>query len=107
MYYDWKPYVPVAKRRQKAKRLLAKLNSAGQILTPVTAGRRIATTYWGQAWCQNLERYSDYSKRLPRGRTYARNGSIIDLKIVAGKITAQVMGRTLYDIKITIKAVPS
>jgi uncharacterized Zn finger protein len=107
MYYDWKPYVPVAKRRQKAKRMVAKLNSAGHILTPVTASRRITTTFWGQAWCQNLERYSDYSNRLPRGRTYLRNGSVIDLKIVAGKVTAQVMGSSLYDIHVTIKAVPS
>lgn len=107
MYYNWKPYVPVAKRRQKAKRLAAKLNSAGQVLTPVTASRKITTTFWGQAWCQNLERYSDYSNRLPRGRTYLRNGSVIDLRIVAGEVIAQVMGSSLYAIKVTIKSVPS
>jgi len=107
MYYNWKPYVTVAKRREKAKRIAAKLNSAGHSLSPVTAGRRIATTFWGQAWCQNLERYSDYSNRLPRGRTYLRNGSVIDLQIEPGKVTARVMGSSLYDIKLTIKAVPA
>jgi uncharacterized Zn finger protein len=107
MYYDWKPYVPVAKRRANAKRIAAKLNSAGHTLSPITAGRRIATTFWGQAWCQNLERYSDYANRLPRGRTYLRNGSVIDLKIEAGKVMARVMGSSLYDIKLTIKAVPT
>jgi uncharacterized Zn finger protein len=107
MYYDWKPYVPVAKRRQKTKRILAKLNSAGHVLSPVTASRRIASTFWGQGWCQNLEHYSDYANRLPRGRTYLRNGSVIDLKIVAGEVIAQVMGSSLYAIKVTIKAVPS
>jgi uncharacterized Zn finger protein len=107
MYYDWKPYVPVAKRRENAKRIAAKLSSAGHTLSPVTAGRRIATTFWGQAWCQNLERYSDYANRLPRGRTYLRNGSVIDLKIETGKVIARVMGSSLYDIKLTIKAVPA
>jgi len=107
MYYDWKPYVPVAKRRERAKRIAAKLNSAGHTLSPVTAGRRIATTFWGQAWCQNLERYSNYANRLPRGRTYLRNGSVIDLRIEAGKVIARVMGSSLYDIKLTIKAVPA
>ena len=107
MVYDWKPYVPVAQRRQEAKRIVAKLKSAGHVLTPVIANRRIATTFWGKAWCQNLERYSDYASRLPRGRTYLRNGSVIDLKIVAGEVIAQVMGSSLYDIKVTIKAVPS
>jgi uncharacterized Zn finger protein len=108
MDYSWKPYVPVAKRRQKAARLAAKLNSAGHALAPVPAKRgRIATSYWGLAWCQNLERYSDYSNRLPRGRTYLRNGSVIDLKISAGEVVAQVMGPDLYGIKITIAAVPS
>jgi uncharacterized Zn finger protein len=107
MYYTWKPYVPVAKRREKAKRIAAQLNTAGHSLSPITAGRRIATTFWGQAWCQNLERYSDYANRLPRGRTYLRNGSVIDLRIEAGQVIARVMGSSLYDIKLTIKAVPT
>jgi uncharacterized Zn finger protein len=107
MYYNWKPYVPVAKRRENAKRIAARLNSAGHSLSPVTAGRRIATTFWGKAWCQNLERYSDYVNRLPRGRTYLRNGSVINLRIETGRVIARVMGSSLYDITLTIKAVPA
>lgn len=106
MDYNWKPYVPVAKRREDAKRLAAKLISAGHTLSPITAGRRIATTFWGQAWCQNLERYSDFANRLSRGRTYLRNGFVIDLRIEPGSVIARVMGSSLYDIKLTIKAVP-
>ena len=106
MNFMWKPYVPVAKRRQEAERLVAKLNKAGHVVSPVVAKRgRIATTFWGQAWCQNLERYSDYASRLPRGRSYLRNGSVIDLKIAAGEVVAQVMGSSLYGVKITIGAV--
>jgi uncharacterized Zn finger protein len=54
---------------------------------------------------ENLERYSDYANRLPRGRTYLRNGSVIDLKIGAGEATAQVMGSSLYRIKVQISPV--
>lgn len=108
MYFRWKPYVPVAKRRQRAERAVAKLKSSGHALAPVTAGRgAIAKTFWGKAWCQNLERYSDYSNRLPRGRTYLRNGSVVDLKIAAGEAVAQVMGSSLYRIKVKIAKVPA
>ena len=104
--FDWKPYVPAAKRRQRAARAAALSKAAGKTLTPVTAGRgQIAKTFWGKAWCQNLERYSDYSNRLPRGRTYLRNGSIIHLEIVAGEVQAQVMGSDLYHIKVKISEV--
>jgi uncharacterized Zn finger protein len=107
MDFSWKPYVPVAKRRERAARLVARLALEGEILSPVTAARgSIATTYWGKAWCQNLERYSDYASRLPRGRTYLRNGSVIDLKIEAGEVVAQVMGSSLYRIAVRISAVP-
>jgi hypothetical protein len=98
----------VAKRRQKAARAVAKLRNSGASLSPVTAGRgAIARTFWGKAWCQNLERYSDYSNRLPRGRTYLRNGSVIDLEIAAGAVTAQVMGSSLYRVKVNISAIPA
>jgi uncharacterized Zn finger protein len=108
MYDHWPPYVPVAKRRQNAERTAAKLNKSGQALSPVTAGRgAIAKTFWGKAWCQNLERYSDYSNRLPRGRTYLRNGSVIDLKIAAGVVSARVMGSSLYRITVKISQVPA
>ena len=92
MYYGWKPYVSVAQRRANAERLAKQLAKKGQALSPITVGRAIAQTFWGKAWCDNLERYSDYSNRLPRGRTYVRNGSVIDLSIGAGTVTAQVMG---------------
>src|SRR5712692_1228353 len=107
MYYErWKPYVPVAKRRAQAAREAAKRTKKGQTVSPVVIdGRTIARTFWGKAWCQNLERYSDYSNRLPRGRTYLRNGSVIDLKIGPGEVTAQVMGSSLYRITISIREV--
>jgi uncharacterized Zn finger protein len=107
MYFQWKPYVSVAERRKKAERAAARhQKKTGQTPSPVTAARgAIAKTFWGKAWCGNLERYSDYSNRLPRGRTYVRNGSVIDLRIAAGEVSAQVMGSDLYQITVNIAAV--
>jgi uncharacterized Zn finger protein len=106
MYFQWKPYVSVAERRKKAERVAARLQKTGKVLSPVTGGRgAIARTFWGKAWCDNLERYSDFANRLPRGRTYLRNGSVIDLKIDAGAVSAQVMGSDLYQVAVNISAV--
>ncbi len=100
----WRPYVPVAERRRQAAKKLAKLKKAGCEVAPVEiAGRRIAVTFWGDAWCKNLEAYSDYANRLPRGRTYVRNGSVIDLQIEAGRVRAVVSGSEIYEVDIKIK----
>lgn len=104
--YDggWAPYVPVAERRRRAERAIAKLRKKGHPVAPVTiAGRFIATTFWGRAWCDNMESYRDYASRLPRGRTYVRNGSVVDLQITPGQITGLVSGSELYQVVITIK----
>jgi len=103
MYHQWKPYVPVAKRRAEAARELAKVAKAGQRAAPVVIeGRTIAHTFWGKAWCENLESYSDYSNRLPRGRTYVRNGSVVDLALSPGKVAARVSGSSLYRVSIEV-----
>ena len=106
-YGAWKPYVSVAQRRQKAAQEVAKRQKQGKGASPVIIeGRTIATTFWGKAWCENLEHYSDYESRLPRGRTYVRNGSVVDLRITPGTIDALVSGSDLYEIKLTIAPVP-
>jgi uncharacterized Zn finger protein len=85
-------------------RKMERLAKKGQKFSPVRiAGRKIATTFWGRAWCDNLESYSDFSNRLPRGRTYVRNGSVLDLQIEAGKVTSMICGSELYRITIKIK----
>ncbi len=107
-YGGWKPYVPVAKRRRNAEMAAAKAKKAGADYSPVfISGRAIAKTFWGKAWCDNLEAYSDYENRLPRGRAYVRNGSVIDLKIEPGKVKARVMGSDLYQVEIDVDALPA
>ena len=106
--YDggWAPYVPVAVRREKAAREMAKLRKKGHPVSPVViTGRKIVTTFWGKAWCDNLEGYRDYENRLPRGRTYARNGSVVDLQIAPLQINAMVSGSSIYKVAISIAAV--
>jgi uncharacterized Zn finger protein len=104
-WYSFRPYVPVGERRARAARELAKLSKKhGHAASPVLLeGRKIAGTFWGKAWCDNLEAYSDFENRLPRGRTYVRNGSVVDLQISQGKVTARVSGSSLYKIEIKIK----
>lgn len=102
----WKPYVPVAERRRKALREMEKRRKKGESVSPVlVSGRIITNTFWGKSWCENLERYSDYANRLPRGRTYVRNGSVVDLQITPGAIRAFVSGSELYEVALKVAPV--
>ncbi len=108
MYDDfgWAPYVPVAERRLKALRKMEGLRKKGQVISPVTIdGRTIVKTFWGKAWCDNLEAYSDFANRLPRGRTYVRNGSVLDLQVAPGRIKALVSGSEIYTIEVKVNPV--
>ena len=106
-YYGFKPYVSVGARRAQAARELATLKKKGRQMSPVVIeGRTIAETFWGEAWCDNLERYSDFANRLPRGRSYVRHGSVVDLQVAPGSVTALVSGSTMYDVKVTVEPVP-
>ena len=104
MDYGWEPYVSVARRRLLAAREMQKLAKKGYRAAPVViAGREIARTFWGKAWCENLESYGDYANRLPRGRTYVRNGSVVDLALSPGKVAARVSGSSLYLVTIDVR----
>jgi len=104
MAYYWRPYVSVAQRRAKALRKMEKLRKPGKKIRPVEIeGRTIARSFWGKAWCEHLESFSDFENRLPRGRTYTRNGSVCHLTVETGQIKAIVSGSELYNVKIKIK----
>lgn len=106
-YYDWKPYVPVAERRRRAMKKMDTLRKKGVDVQPIEIeGRKIAKTFWGEAWCNHLESFSDYENRLPRGRTYVRNGSVCHLAVDKGQIEAKVCGSELYTVRIAIKTLP-
>jgi len=107
-YSRFPQYVTVAERKEKAYKIAAKMDK-GDLRPIVLTGRKISNTFWGKAWCDNVESYQDYSNRLPRGRSYVRSGAVIDLKIAKGAITALVCGsgRTPYKIDITIAPLQS
>jgi len=102
--FRFAPYVPVWKRRAQAEQKLAQLRKRGQPVSPVALeGHAIATTFWGKAWCRNLESYSDFANRLPRGRTYVRNGAVVDLQVERGRLRALVSGSRLYTSTVEIQ----
>jgi uncharacterized Zn finger protein len=101
----WGKYVPVSVRRAKSKKEMDKLRKKGQTIEPIEIeGRLIAKKFWGKQWCDHLENFADYDNRLPRGRTYARNGSICHLNIQEGCVEAFVSGSRLYKISVKIRS---
>ncbi|MEW6666324.1 MAG: antitoxin Xre-like helix-turn-helix domain-containing protein [Thermodesulfobacteriota bacterium] len=103
-WYAWRPYVPLAARQAQALKRMDSLRKKGQRIQPVKIeGRTIARSFWGQAWCDHLEKFSDYENRLPRGRAYVRNGSVCHLDIAEGAVKAMVSGSDLYNVNIEIR----
>ena len=93
--------------KKNARETAIKAKAKGRVLHPVTVtGRKIATSWWGCAWCENLERYADYDNRLERGRRYLRTGAVVDLQIEKGRVVAKVQGRKRTPYKIEIRISP-
>ena len=91
--------------KQKSEASRKNAEKKGKVLEPVVIqGRSIANSWWGQAWCANLERYADFESRLGRGKRYVKTGAVIDLTIGKGKILAKVQGsrKTPYKVEIRI-----
>lgn len=98
------PYVPVAQRRADAEKQLARLARNGEKLQPVRlAGFAIAAKWWGKSWCKNLERYADFANRIGRGRSYVRNGMVLDLRIEPNMVRALVQGSQSKPYQATVK----
>jgi len=104
-YWSYAPYVTVAEKKAKAAKKLAALKKKQNVNPVIIQGHTLARTWWGKAWNQNLERYADYDYRLDRGRSYVRQGAVLDLRIEAGAIKSLVQGsRTApYAITVSIK----
>jgi uncharacterized Zn finger protein len=104
--WGWPQYVSASERKRKAEKAVSKMVLKGKTISPVKIeGRTLARTFWGKAWCDHLESFSDYENRLPRGRSYVRNGSVIHLNVGKGKVEALVQGSSLYKVQIDIQSV--
>ena len=111
--YGWGGFAPqmtVAELEARAERVAARIakKEKRELKGVKLAGRTIAKTFWGKAWCDNIESYRDYAYRLERGRKYVRCGSVIDLAITKGRVEALVVGsgRSPYAVSIDIKTMP-
>lgn len=106
-YSDYPEYVTVAERRKQAEKAVEKLRKGNPDIAPVLiVGRTIAKTWWGKSWCSNLERYADYANRIDRGRSYVRHGSVLDLRLSGGSVTALVQGSSSRPYKVEMKIAP-
>lgn len=108
--YGWggfAPYVTMAELEAKAAQMAARIakREKRELHGIHLAGRTIAKTFWGKAWCDNIETYRDYAYRLERGRKYVRSGAVIDLAITKGRVQALVAGsgRSPYTVSIDIR----
>jgi uncharacterized Zn finger protein len=101
--YEFGPRLSAAERRHRGEREVARRKKKGLAVEPVTIeGRAIAQTFWGKAWCEHLESFSDFENRLPRGRTYVRSGSVLHLGVGPGRIDAVVQGSALYEVSVNV-----
>lgn len=69
--------------------------------------RQYGTTWWGAEWLRALERVDD-ANRLPRGKTYANTGRVIELRLndENARIEALVDGSAYYPYEIEISMTP-
>ncbi len=107
-YYSRFPrYVSVGEKLAKAQKKLEQLKKKNPNITPlILHGTKLAHTWWGIAWNTNLEKYADYSNRIGRGRSYIRNGCVLDFKIKPGEITSLVQGTGSRPYEVAIKIKP-
>ena len=77
--------------KHNAAQTVRKASAKGKQFCPVVlTGRTIAKSWWGKAWCENLERYADFETRLQRGQRYVRSGAVIDLQMQKGRVSARI-----------------
>ena len=105
----WKPYVSVAQRRNQAKRQMEALKKQGhRNSTSRNLGTKDRRRRFGaRPGVITSSPSSDYENRLPRGRSYVRNGSLCHLGISQGAIDAHVSGSDIYRVQINIKTLPN
>ena len=100
-YYNYPPYVSQAERLKKALKIYDRLRKKNPNLSPISVEGKIAKTWWGKSWCDNLEKYEIYQNRLGRGRSYLRAGMVLDLQIEKGLIKSLVVGSGRKENRIT------
>jgi uncharacterized Zn finger protein len=68
--------------------------------------RGFGLTWWGEAWVTALEQRARLDpNRLPRGRGYARGGTVGELIVAPGEVRAAVQGRRVrpYQVRVRVR----
>ncbi|MBN1485750.1 MAG: SWIM zinc finger family protein [Chloroflexia bacterium] len=93
-YYDgyWPRYTPTRP-----------IEVEGGIKAKSRSGKFVKN-WWADRWIAALKRLMD-SGRLGRGRSYARRGQVLEIKVETGRISARVQGsrRTPYKVSIQLQ----
>lgn len=106
----WWDYQDAEEQKKRLQREIVKRTKRGEkfeVLAAPAGQKKLCTTFWGQAWNKNLESYQVYESRLPRGRSYLRQGKVYNLEITPGQLSAMVAGSALYDTHIHIQPLPA
>ena len=65
---------------------------------------KFGITWWGNSWMNSLKD-TDFTNRIPRGKSYANTGKVYDIDIDDNSISAKVQGRysDYYDTRISFR----
>jgi uncharacterized Zn finger protein len=61
--------------------------------------------WWAERWLAVLESF-DLGERLARGRSYARSGQVLDIRIRRGEVTAEVQGSRPRPYTVSLRLAP-
>ena len=96
MWDDWGRFKPSKPRAAK-----------GGIRAQSKQGK-FGESWWAKRWVGVLEGFN-IGTRLGRGRSYARNGQVLEIQVGKGVVRAKVQGSRPkpYDVTIQLKSIPS
>jgi hypothetical protein len=105
---SWFEYESAAERKASVQRKIEKRRKRGESFVAFDSpkGTRLTSSFWGLAWCRHLENYCGYENRLPKGRTYLRQGNVYNFSTDGGKVSAEVAGSDIYTVEISLAPLP-
>jgi uncharacterized Zn finger protein len=102
---SWHAYEEARERKAELESEIKRRRARGEVFESLEVpqgSRKLTKSFWGKAWNEQLELHQEYEFRLPRGRSYLRQGNVYNLTIEPGLISATVAGASLYDVVVRI-----
>jgi hypothetical protein len=104
-FREWKPYVPADARRRTIEGGERGEAMGSNAVAGCAVTRRHCEDVLGQGVVREPRALQPLANRLPRGRTYLRNGSVVGLVIGRGEVRAPVIRTQLYRVEVRVAAV--